>query len=48
MTRTKYENIKKGVQFYLSENKIKDYRIDVIGITLKPEIQINHLKNISL
>ena len=48
ITRTKYENIKKGVQFYLSENKIKDYRIDVIGITLKPEIQINHLKNISL
>lgn len=48
ITRTKYENIKKGVQFYLSENKIKDYRIDVIGITLKPEIKINHLKNISL
>ena len=48
ITRTNYENIKKGVQFYLSENKIKDYRIDVIGITLKPEIKINHLKNISL
>lgn len=48
ITKNKYENIKKGVQFYLSENKIKDYRIDVIGITLKPEIRINHLKNISL
>lgn len=48
ITKNKYENIKKGVKFYLSENKIKDYRIDVIGITLKPEIRINHLKNISL
>lgn len=47
ITRTKYENIKKGVQYYISENKVKDYRIDVIGITLKPEIEIKHLKNIS-
>ena len=47
ITKTKYENIKKGVQFYLSENKVKDYRIDVIGITLKPEVNIVHLKNIS-
>lgn len=48
ITKTKYENIKKGVQFYLSENKVKDYRIDVIAITIKPEIQIEHLKNIYL
>ena len=48
ITKTKYENIKKGVQFYLSENKVKEYRIDVIGITLKPEIKIEHLKNISI
>lgn len=48
ITKTKYENIKKGVQFYLADNKIKDYRIDVIGITLKPEITIKHLKNISI
>lgn len=46
ITKTKYENIKKGVQFYLSENKVKDYRIDAICITLKPEIKIEHLKNI--
>jgi putative endonuclease len=46
ITKTKYENIKKGVQFYLSENKIKDFRIDVISITLKPQIKIEHLKNI--
>ena len=48
ITKTKYENIKKGVQFYLSENKVKDYRIDAIGITLKPEIKIEHLKNVYL
>lgn len=46
ITKTKYENIKKGVQFYLSENKVKNYRIDAICITLKPEIKIEHLKNI--
>ncbi len=46
ITKSKYENLVKGVQFYLSENKIKDYRIDAIGITLKPEMKIEHLKNI--
>ncbi len=46
VTKTKYENIKRGVQFYLAENKVKDYRVDVIGITLKPEIKIEHLKNV--
>lgn len=46
--KTKYENIKKGVQLYISENKIKDFRIDVIGITINPEIKIEHLKNISI
>lgn len=48
ITKSKYENICKGVQYYLSENKVKDYRIDVIGITLKPELRINHIKNVSL
>lgn len=48
ITKSKYENICKGVQYYLSENKVKDYRIDVIGITLKPELKINHIKNVSL
>lgn len=46
ITKTKYENIKKGVLNYISENKVKDYRIDVIGITLKPELKIEHLKNV--
>ena len=48
ITPSNFENIKKGVQFYLSENKIKTYRIDIIGITLKPEFKIEHLKNVFL
>ncbi len=46
ITKTKYENIKKGVQFYLAENSVKKFRIDAICITLKPELKIEHLKNI--
>lgn len=46
ITRTKYENIKKGVSFYLSENKVKNFRIDVVAITYEPVLKIEHLKNI--
>ncbi|MBE7712700.1 MAG: YraN family protein [Cyanobacteria bacterium SIG26] len=46
ITGTKYNNIKTGVLSYLQENKIKNYQIDVIGITLEPELKIEHLKNI--
>lgn len=46
ITKTKYNNIKTGVLSYLQENKIKNYQIDVIGITLEPELKIEHLKNI--
>ena len=46
ITKTKYENIKKGVQLYLQEHKVKKFRVDVIGITLKPEIKIEHLRNV--
>ena len=48
ITQSKYANIKKGVQFYLAENKVKNYRIDVVGITLKPEIKNEHQKNIQI
>lgn len=48
ITKTKYANIRKGVQFYLSENKVKNYRIDVIGITIRPDVKIEHLKNIQI
>lgn len=46
ITKTKYNNIKTGVLSYLQENKIKSYQIDVIGITLEPELKIEHLKNV--
>ena len=47
ITKTKYENIKKGIYLYKQENPdCKKYRIDAIAITLKPELKIEHLKNI--
>lgn len=48
ITKTKFVHIKQGVQYYLTEHKVKDFRIDVVGITLKPEIKIEHLKNVYL
>ena len=46
VTKTKYSHIKSGVFTYIQENKIKDFQIDVIGITLYPELKIEHLKNV--
>ena len=47
ITESKYQNIKKGVFFYLQENpKYKKFRIDAISIILEPKLEIKHLKNI--
>lgn len=46
ITKTKYNNIKTGVLSYVQENRIKNYQIDAIGITLQPTLKIQHLKNI--
>ena len=46
ISRGKYNNIKIGVLSYVQENKIKNYQIDAIGITLQPTLKIQHLKNI--
>ena len=46
ITKTKYQNIKTGVLSYIKENKIKDFRIDVVGIVLEPEVKITHLQNV--
>ena len=47
VTRTKYANIKKGIYLYLKENPdYKKFRIDAVGIVLKPAVTIKHLKNI--
>ena len=49
ITRTKYENIKKGVFFYRQENpQYKKVRIDAISIILEPKLDIKHLKNVSV
>lgn len=46
ITASKYQNIKKGVLKYIAEHQCKDYRIDVIGITLKPALKIEHLQGV--
>lgn len=46
VTKTKYSNIKKGVLNYLSQHHCKKFRIDVIGITLKPNLKIEHIQGI--
>ena len=48
ITQTKLNNIKTGVFSYLqsASHKYKNFRIDVIGITLQPALKIDHLKSI--
>jgi putative endonuclease len=47
ITKTKYQNIKKGVFYYLQEKpSYKKFRIDAISIVLQPKVEIKHLKNI--
>ena len=47
ITKTKYNNIKKGIFFYMQENPdCKKYRIDAISIVLEPKFEIVHLKNV--
>lgn len=46
ITKSKYQNIKTGVLTYVQEHNIKDYQIDAIGITIYPELKIEHLKNV--
>ena len=41
--------MKQGAFLYLQENKgFKKFRIDAISIILRPELKIEHLKNVSL
>lgn len=49
ITKNKFNHIKQGLFLYLQENpKYKKFRIDAVSILLKPEVKIEHLKNISL
>jgi len=49
ITKTKYNHMKQGALTFLSEseNKYENFRLDVIGITLQPKVEINHMKNIT-
>ena len=47
ITKTKYEHIKIGLFSYIKEHpEYKKFRIDAISIILRPELKIEHLKNI--
>lgn len=47
ITKSKYEHIKQGLYYYKIENpQYKKFRIDAVAITIKPELKIEHLKNI--
>lgn len=47
ITKTKYSHIKHGLFLYLQEHpEYKSFRIDAISVLLKPELKIEHLKNV--
>ena len=47
ITKSKYNHIKQGLFIYLQENpNYKKFRIDAVSILLKPELKIEHLRNI--
>lgn len=47
ITKTKYQHITTGVYSYLKDNpQYKKFRIDAISVVMKPEMKIEHLKNI--
>lgn len=49
ITRQKYKHIKQGVFMYLKNYpEYRKFRIDAVSVLLKPEIKIEHLKNVSL
>ncbi len=46
ISKTKYQNIKTGALSYIKNYGKCEFQIDVVGITLFPNIQIEHLKNV--
>lgn len=47
ITKTKYQHIKNGIYYYRQEHpEYKKCRIDAISVLLKPELKIEHIKNI--
>lgn len=49
ITKTKYQHIKQGLFMYLNENpQYKKYRIDAVSVLLKPQVKVEHVRNIFL
>lgn len=49
ITKTKYNHIKQGLYMYLQENpQYKKFRIDAVSVLIKPEVKVEHIKNIRL
>ena len=47
ITKTKYQHLKQGLFMYLNEHpEYKKYRLDAIAVLFKPEVKIEHVKNI--
>lgn len=44
--RRKLAHIRQGVSLYLQEVRQKEFQVDVIAITLKPELKIEHFRNV--
>ena len=44
--KRKLAHIRTGAFLYLQEVAAKEFQIDVIAITLKPEIKIEHFRNV--
>lgn len=42
----KISNIHKGIRLYFAENGKSEFQIDVVSITLKPELRIEHFRNV--
>ena len=49
ITKGKYNHIRQGLYLYLQENpQYKKFRIDAVSILIKPELKIEHIKNVCL
>lgn len=46
VNKQKLAHIRKGAILYLDDIKNKNFQIDVIAITLKPEFKIEHYRNV--
>lgn len=44
--KRKLNHIRKGAMLYLTDIKNKNFQVDVIAITLKPELKIEHYRNV--